>query len=36
MTPYYYKTSKADQQKIKDTKQLDTTVSVMSVIYKKL
>lgn len=36
MTPYYYKTSKADQEKIKNLKSLDTTVSVMSVIYKKL
>ena len=36
MTPYYYKTSKQDQEKIKELKQLNTTVSVMSVIYKKL
>ena len=36
MTPYYYKTSRADQQKVEDLKTIETTVSVMSVIYKKL
>lgn len=36
MTPYYYKTSKADQQKLDSLESLETTVQVMSAIYKKL
>ena len=36
MTPYYYKTSKADQQKLDSLESLETTVQVLSAIYKKL
>ena len=36
MTPYYYKTSEKDQKKLELLDKLDTTVSVMSAIYKKL
>lgn len=36
MTPYYYKTSQKDQQKLESLKELDTTIEVMTAIYKKL
>lgn len=36
MTPYYYKTSKSDQEKLKKLNSLETTIEVMSAIYKKL
>ena len=36
MTPYYYKTSKQDQEKLKNLETLETTIEVMSAIYKKL
>ncbi len=36
MTPYYYKTSKSDQLKLERLQSLDTTLQVMTGIYKKL
>ena len=36
MTPYYYKTSKSDQQKLNGLNEFDTTLQVMTGIYKKL
>lgn len=36
MTPYYYKTSKQDQEKLKTLNSLETTIQVMTAIYKKL
>lgn len=36
MTPYYYKTSKSDQQKLNGLNVFDTTLQVMTGIYKKL
>lgn len=35
MTPYYYKTGISDQQKLEKLKTLDTTIQVMTAIYKK-
>lgn len=36
MTPYYYKTSKTDQQKLEKIEKLEITVSVKTVVYKKV
>lgn len=36
MTPYYYKTSESDQRKLEALTSLNTTLEVMTAIYKKL
>ncbi len=36
MTPYYYKTSKSDQEKIKSLKELDTLIQFEILLYKKI
>ena len=35
MTPYYYKTSREDQEKLKTIDKLDVTTQFRTVIYKK-
>ena len=35
MTPYYYKTGKADQEKLKALTELTTQVEILVLTYKK-